>query len=91
MSSSQSFRYNGSVLFKCCPGSKGLRFCVTKKYGNAVQRNLFKRRTRSVFNRFVERNSMNNYMLYVTPLKPSVSFQTLQKAFLTLQDNIVNI
>jgi len=86
MSSSQSFRYNSSILFKCCPGSSGLRFCITKKYGNAIQRNLLKRRARSLFQKFVETGSpFKGYLLYITPLKQNISFAVLQSAFLSLQ------
>ena len=86
MGSSQSFRHNSSILFKCCPGSSGLRFCITKKYGGAIQRNLFKRRTRAIFQQFIKTDSpFCGYLLYITPLKKGISFGVLQKAFLGLQ------
>ena len=82
MGLSQSFRYNSSVLFKCQPGMSGLHFCITKKYGNAVQRNLLKRRIRNLYRGLVKSNSpLYNNVLSISPLKQNISFLALQQAF----------
>ena len=85
MGLSQSFRYNSAILFKCQPGMSGLHFCITKKYGNAVQRNLLKRRIRNLYQELVNPNNpLYNNVLFITPLKQNISFLALQQAFSNL-------
>ncbi|MBG98687.1 hypothetical protein CL659_06220 [bacterium] len=90
MRPAQSFRYNGSVLFRFCSNASALHFCVTKKYGNAVERNLFKRRARSLFKEFSKPGDpFYNYTIYMTPLKKNISFSTIHRAFLNLQAQLL--
>ena len=60
---------------------------VSKKYGNAVERNLFKRRCRSTFKSIMADNSMS-YALIVRPKKSGISFEGIQKAFNSIYDKL---
>ena len=61
---------------------------VNRKYGNAPNRNLFKRRTRVLFSELIERYSNLNIGLMVKPLKQNVSFQDLTDCFELLNKKI---
>ena len=50
---------------------------VNKKYGNAPNRNLFKRRARVLFSELIEQYSNLNIGLMIKPLKQNISFQDI--------------
>ena len=61
---------------------------VNKKYGNAPNRNLFKRRARVLFSELTEQYSDLNLGLMIKPLKQNISFQDLQDCFKLLNEKI---
>ena len=64
-----------------------LGLIVSRRYGNSVMRNLFKRRCRSLF-REHELNNDNDIALVVRPNKQNVSFINMHSAFGKLYDKI---
>ena len=54
-------------------------FIVSKKYGNAVKRNKFKRRCRELFNNNMSQN--NQYTIIVRPVKKNLNYQEIREAF----------
>jgi len=75
-----SFRY----LFNYRPV---VGFVVSKKYGNAVSRNLFKRRVRMLFiEKFISRGV--GVSLIIRPRKQNISFNNLSDAFECLYKKI---
>ena len=64
-----------------------LGFIVSKKYGNSVNRNLFKRRCRNLFrNELVKRKI--NIALIVIPRKKNVSFLNISTSFRILYEKL---
>ena len=61
---------------------------VNKKYGNAPNRNLFKRRARVLFSELIEQYSDLNIGLMIKPLKQNISFYDLKGCFKLLDDKI---
>ena len=62
-------------------------FVVSRKYGNAVSRNLFKRRVRMLFiENFISRG--NAVSLIIRPKKQNISFNNLSDAFECLYKKI---
>ena len=61
---------------------------VNKKYGNAPNRNLFKRRARVLFSDLIEQYSDLNIGLMIKPLKQNISFYDLKDCFKLLDDKI---
>ena len=78
----------GDLLFtyrKDSPTSLG--FAVSTKYGAAYQRNLFRRRCRSVFRvLFINRNA--NVSLIVRPKTKNISYPSVLTSFSTFYDKI---
>lgn len=62
---------------------------VSKKYGNAVQRNLFKRRCRSLFKSFIVDNDVG-YTLIVRPKKQAVTYNSIKESFNSIYDKLSN-
>jgi len=62
-----------------------LGLIVSKKYGNAVQRNLFKRRCRSIFNIHIIKHNIN-YFIIIKPKINNLTFSTINKRFLAVCD-----
>ena len=89
MLSYQSFLFKNSVLFKYCKGSSSLHFMLTKKYGNAVERNLFKRRARNIIKDPEVFSLVKRVDLFVKPLRPNISFSVLRESFVRLQEKLV--
>ena len=58
---------------------------VSKKYGSAIERNLFKRRCRFAFKLIMVDNNMLCAMV-VRPKKSDLSFNTIQKSFNSIYD-----
>ena len=75
----------GDLFFKYAVQSKPqLGMIVSKRFGNAVQRNLFKRRCRNVFvSGFIRENL--NYSVIVRPNKQDISYAEIQDSFLHLK------
>ena len=74
----------GDLLFKYKNNSKSkLGIPVSKRYGSAVKRNLFKRRCRELFSKhFIN----DNILLVVRPLKKEISYKQLEKSFMKLNN-----
>ena len=80
----------GDLSFKYAIGSNpGLGLIVSKKYGNAVQRNLFKRRCRSVY-KTIFLNNNTNISLIVRPKKPNINNKSIYKSFTSIKEEIAN-
>ena len=89
MQSSQSFNCNECVRFTYgFSNDEYLYLMVNKKYGNAPNRNLFKRRVRDLFSELIKQNSDLNVGLMIKPLKQSISFQDLVGCFDLLNKKI---
>ena len=57
----------------------GIGFLVSRKYGNAVQRNLFKRRCRALYKNFNFKNKKASVI--IRPLIKNISFAKLNRDF----------
>ena len=80
------FLHFGDLSFKYTKSSKPkMGLIVSTRYGNAIERNLFKRRCRSAFKSTMVDNSVN-YAVIVRPKKPKISFGTIQKSFNSVYD-----
>ena len=89
MQSSQSFHCNNCIHFTYgFSNDEYLYLMVNKKYGNAPNRNLFKRRARVLFSELTEQYSDLNLGLMIKPLKQNISFQDLQDCFKLLNEKI---
>ena len=56
-----------------------LGFTVSKKYGNSVQRNLFKRRCRYAFYKLIKGGF--NYSIIIKPKNKNITWNTINEAF----------
>ena len=56
-----------------------LGFTVSKKYGNSVQRNLFKRRCRYAFYKLIKGGF--NYSIIIKPTNKNITWNTINEAF----------
>tara|TARA_Y100000758_G_scaffold95740_1_gene66110 strand:+ start:180 stop:485 length:306 start_codon:yes stop_codon:yes gene_type:complete len=56
-----------------------LGFIVSKKYGNSVQRNLFKRRCRYAFYKLIKNEFA--YSIIIQPKIKNINWETINKAF----------
>ena len=79
----------GDVLFMYSDILKnaGIAFLVSKKYGNAVQRNLFKRRCRALYYNLDLKNK--NISLIIRPLIRNVNYTKLKKHFKLFLGSVV--
>jgi len=85
METSKSLHF-GDLSFKYTKSSKPeMGLIVSKRYGNAIGRNLFKRRCRSAFKSIMVDNNMG-YAVVVRPKKPDISFGTIQESFNSVYD-----
>ena len=73
-----------SLSFKYCNWkTPALGLIVSKKYGNAIKRNLFKRRCRELFKQhFI--NKEKSWAIIVCPNRDNINYNELQRAFNTL-------
>jgi len=62
---------------------------LTKKYGNAPTRNVFKRRVRALFNNLTQQHSDLSLGVMIKPLKKGVSYQELVDCFADLNKKII--
>jgi len=80
----------GDLSFKCAPSSKpSLGIVMSKKYGNAVHRNLFKRRCRSLFKTTIIDNKVL-FSVVILPNKQNVSKKSINESFAGLYNQIKN-
>ena len=75
-----SFKYTSSTR-------PGLGLVVSKKYGDSVQRNLFKRRCRSLFKNTVIDNKILCSVV-VRPNKQNVSLKSINESFALLYNQL---
>tara|TARA_Y100000588_G_scaffold367887_1_gene435138 strand:+ start:1101 stop:1376 length:276 start_codon:yes stop_codon:yes gene_type:complete len=64
-----------------------LGLAVSKKYGNAVQRNLFKRQCRHLFHTVIVDNNLN-FNVLVRPKKPNLPFKLIKESFNALYERL---
>ena len=77
-----------SIVFTYLNDSEiSIVFSVSKKYGNAVKRNLFKRRCKYIFNSLFN-NSDYLISVVVKPKTSNVSFKTILKSFSSLHKHV---
>ena len=65
-----------------------LGFIVSKKYGNSVQRNLFKRRCRYAFYKLIKDDF--NYSIIIKPETKNITWNTINEAFRYLYKKITD-
>jgi len=76
----------GDLSFKYTKNSEPeMGLIVSTKYGNAIERNLFKRRCRAAFKSTMVDNNMDCAII-VRPKKPGVSFRNIQESFNSIYD-----
>ena len=66
-----------------------LGFIVSRKYGNSVQRNLFKRRCRYAFYKLIKEEGFT-YSIIITPKSNSIGWKTINQSFKSLYEKITN-
>ena len=78
----------GDLSFKYAPRhSSAIGFVVSKRYGNAVVRNLFKRRCRSLFYKiFIKSDAEMAIIIY--PKTKNISYQTIEIALKGLYEKV---
>ena len=87
MKTAKSFSI-GDLLFIYSKGATAsIGFAVSAKYGTAPQRNLFKRRCRSVF-RMLFINRCAHVSLIVRPKTKNISYHSVLTSFSTFYDKI---
>ena len=78
----------GSLSFKYhSTQHNAIGFIVSKRYGNAVKRNLFKRRCRNVFTSLWGYSDLQVSVI-VYPVKQNISFSEIDRSFRTLYEKI---
>ena len=65
-----------------------LGFMVSRKYGNSVQRNLFKRRCRYAFYKLIKGDF--NYSIIIKPKTKNITWDTINEAFNSLYKKITD-
>ena len=82
----------GDLLFKYKKGSSTpkLGLIVSKKYGNAVKRNLLKRHCRSAFKNIVFSNNSFVFSIIVRPLSKNICYKSILNSFFALNEKISN-
>ena len=65
-----------------------LGFIVSKKYGNSVQRNLFKRRCRHAFYQLIK--SGFKHSIIIKPIEKNITWNAIDEAFNLLYKKISN-
>tara|TARA_Y100000590_G_C15418080_1_gene900278 strand:- start:239 stop:538 length:300 start_codon:yes stop_codon:yes gene_type:complete len=85
-----SLKCNDCLVFKYVnTPAPYLHFFVGKKYGNAVQRNLFKRRTRLLYHSLNKKLSPTVLGISVYPMKNNVSYAELKSCFKILEKRVL--
>ena len=65
-----------------------LGFIVSRKYGNSVQRNLFKRRCRYAFYELIKIGF--TYSIIIKPKSNKIKWNTINKSFELIHEKIAN-
>ena len=65
-----------------------LGFIVSRKYGNSVQRNLFKRRCRYAFYKLIKEGF--TYSIIIKPEVQDIKWETINKSFESLHAEITH-
>ena len=85
MKTSKSLHF-GDLSFKYTKSPRPeMGLIVSKRYGNAIERNLFKRRCRYAFKSIMVDNNMG-CVVVVRPKKPDLSFRAIQESFNSIYD-----
>jgi len=61
---------------------------VNRKYGNAPNRNIFKRRARFLFEGLTKKHPNKSIGLMIKPLQKNISYHALQQSFNLLENKI---
>tara|TARA_B100000945_G_C20355268_1_gene584301 strand:+ start:256 stop:564 length:309 start_codon:yes stop_codon:yes gene_type:complete len=81
----KGLKVNGLLFFfKLHPQPK-ISFIVSKKYGDATKRNLFKRRCKFLFSEFLG-SDFPSIILIVRPLIKNLNFKQIKFSFAKLND-----
>ena len=85
-----SLKCNNCLVFKYVnTAAPYLHFLVGKKYGNAVQRNLFKRRARLLYHSLSKKLSPTVLGISVYPMKNNISYAELKSCFKILEKKVL--
>ena len=87
METSRSLYFGGLSLKYTKSSEPEMGLIVSKRYGNAIERNLFKRRCRSAFKSIMVDNNVG-CILIVCPKRPGISFKAIQESFNSVYDKI---
>ena len=80
----------GDLSFKYVNGEDpSLGFMVSKKYGNAIQRNMFKRRCRDAFRSVIIKGG-SRLSIIVRPKSKRISFESIYSSFFTIYEKFSN-
>ena len=89
MHSSKRFACNHHIMFTYnLSNDEYLYLMVNRNYGNAPNRNIFKRRARSLFDKLTKKNPDKSIGLMIKPLQSNVSYSTLKYSFNLLENKI---
>ncbi len=66
--------------------SPKIGFIVSRKYGNSVKRNLFKRRCRNIFFELIKNNF--NYSIIVQPKTKNINWKIIKQSFEIIYEKI---
>ena len=84
-----SFHFNNSIVFQYSQGISFLHFAVGRNYGNAVQRNIFKRRSRYLYSILRKENvCLKKFGLLVRPTKQLLVFEEIKASFQALNKRL---
>jgi len=90
MDASSKLQCNDCILFNYSQQNhSSLYFIVSTKYGNAVKRNLFKRRSRNLFKKIF--HDYKNIGLIIKPLKSNIQYSELLLCFEKLKQKYQTI
>ena len=85
-----SLRCGDLLVFKyVCAKSSWLHFLVGKQYGNAIKRNLLKRRSRNLYLNLLKKLDPLFLGLSVYPIKKNISFKELSNCFALLEKKLI--
>ena len=89
MKTSKSLKI-GDLSFRFVPGAGPcLGLIVSKKYGDSVRRNLFKRRCRSLFKTTIIDNNIL-YSVIVRPVGADISYKSINESFALFYSHLVD-
>ena len=85
MRNSKTFFANGLLLQYVYNKNPLIGFSVSKKYGSAVKRNLFKRRCRSAYKKILINKNCNVSIVF-NPKEQNISNQTIVSALASIYE-----